>query len=194
MCMVTPSYSVTVHYVGSLRSASPSFMTSSFAIRLGKNIRAARTALGMTQGDLADQIGVSRQSVSFYESGKQWPQPLQADAIKRALGIDVPHSPDAVAVVRTHTLSPEAAKGVRFAALRMSETLTALLREANEADEHAEAAALAAAAIATMQTHAAQSRATLHTSPPRPRRGIATGRTRRHPAQNDDAPPAAHQA
>lgn len=146
-------------------------MTSSFAIRLGKNIRAARTALGMTQGDLADLIGVSRQSVSFYEAGKQWPQPLQADAIKRALGIDVPHSPDAVAVVRTHTLSPEAARGVRFAALRMSETLTALLREANEAEEYAEAASLEATAIATMQAHAAQQLAASKTAPPRQRRG-----------------------
>ncbi len=169
-------------------------MSSSFAIQMGKNIRAARSALGLTLQDVAQRLGVTRQTVGYYEAGKQWPQPVQAAALRALLGIEVPDSPDTVRPIKTNRLTPEAAKGVRFAALRMSETLTALLREANEADEHAEAAALAAAAIATMQTHAAQSRATLHTSPPRPRRGTATGRTGRHPAQTDDAPPAAHQA
>jgi transcriptional regulator with XRE-family HTH domain len=115
-------------------------MSSSFAIQLGKNIRAARSALGLSQLELAEQIGIKRQSVNLYEKGKQWPQPVQAQALRRVLGIDVPDDPDTVRPHRTNTLTPEAAKGVRFAALRMSETLTALLREANEAEDHAEAA------------------------------------------------------
>ena len=113
---------------------------TSLAVQLGKNIRAARSALGLSQAELGAQIGVARQSVILYESGKQWPQPIQAQALRRVLSIDVPDDPDVVKPHRTNTLSPEAAKGVRFAALRMSETLTALLREANEAEDHAEAA------------------------------------------------------
>lgn len=146
-------------------------MSSSFAIQMGKNIRAARSALGLTLQDVAERLGVTRQTVGYYEAGKQWPQPVQAAALRALLGIEVPDSPDTVRPIKTNRLSPEAARGVRFAALRMSETLTALLREANEAEEYAEAASLEATAIATMQAHAAQSLAASKTAPPRQRRG-----------------------
>lgn len=146
-------------------------MSSSFAIQMGKNIRAARSALGLTLQDVAERLGVTRQTVGYYEAGKQWPQPVQAAALRALLGIEVPDSPDTVRPVKMNRLSPEAARGVRFAALRMSETLTALLREANEAEEYAEAASLEATAIATMQAHAAQQLAASKTAPPRQRRG-----------------------
>ena len=115
-------------------------MTTEMHKRLGERIRRARGALGISQTELAEKLGVSRPSISLYETGRQWPQPIQAMALEQILGIQVPTEPEPVAAVRRNQLTPEAAKGVRFAALRMSETLTALLREANEAEDHAEAA------------------------------------------------------
>lgn len=38
--------------------------------KIGNTIREARTSKGMTQQELADQIGVIRQTITEYESGR----------------------------------------------------------------------------------------------------------------------------
>jgi len=63
-----------------------------------------REVRGMTQTDLAQAIGVTRQSVSLYESGDASPQPAVMDKIRATLGLPnsfffrtpLPDSPDAV--------------------------------------------------------------------------------------------------
>lgn len=53
----------------------------------GRAIKAQREAIGMTQQELADAVGVTNQAVATWENGKSAPRPhLQAD-IARALGV-----------------------------------------------------------------------------------------------------------
>lgn len=40
-----------------------------FRAELGKRLRCARTALGKTQGDLAKDFGIARQTLAAYEKG-----------------------------------------------------------------------------------------------------------------------------
>jgi putative transcriptional regulator len=49
-------------------------------------VRAARTALHMTQADLASQVGVTRQTVVAVEAGDYAPSVYLALAIARVLG------------------------------------------------------------------------------------------------------------
>lgn len=44
-----------------------------FHERLARNIRNARKAAGMTQEQLAQRIGLTKNSVSFYENAKRMP-------------------------------------------------------------------------------------------------------------------------
>lgn len=44
-----------------------------FHERLAENIRDARKAMGMTQEQLAQKIGLTKNSVSFYETAKRMP-------------------------------------------------------------------------------------------------------------------------
>jgi transcriptional regulator with XRE-family HTH domain len=54
-------------------------------VSLGARIRAARTALDLTQADLAYTVGLSRSSIANIETGRQEPPALTLGAIARAL-------------------------------------------------------------------------------------------------------------
>lgn len=49
------------------------------------SIRATRKAKGMTQQQVADQLGVSKQSVSDWENGRCDPEPRTAIALTKIL-------------------------------------------------------------------------------------------------------------
>lgn len=52
------------------------------------DLRKAREAQGMTQQDLADKVGLVRQTISHIETGKIVPSVPTAQAIAQVLGID----------------------------------------------------------------------------------------------------------
>ncbi len=52
-----------------------------------EKIQEARKRLGLTQEELAEQIGVSRQALAKWESGKTLPDIERAAALSRILGI-----------------------------------------------------------------------------------------------------------
>lgn len=54
----------------------------------GKRIRAAREAAGMTQAEVAEEIGVSAPSIRLYELDKRTPKPEILDKIAKAIGVD----------------------------------------------------------------------------------------------------------
>lgn len=65
--------------------------------RLTNSIRELRTERGLTQADLADAVGVTRQTVIAIEQGKYSPSLEMAFQLARALGTtltDVFHYPD----------------------------------------------------------------------------------------------------
>ena len=55
-------------------------------IRLSENIRRYRKQLGLTQEQLAEAVGVSRQTVAKWESGETSPDLEHAAALAEALG------------------------------------------------------------------------------------------------------------
>jgi len=57
--------------------------------KVGKNIKAARTAKNMTQLELADILGVSYQAVSNWERGNTMPDIAKLPDISKALGIEI---------------------------------------------------------------------------------------------------------
>ena len=56
---------------------------------VGKRIRAASEAAGMTQAEVAKALGVSEASIRLYELGKRKPNPEVLERIAAAVGIDV---------------------------------------------------------------------------------------------------------
>ena len=56
---------------------------------VGKRIRAAREAAGMTQAEVAKALGVSEASIRLYELGKRKPNTEVLERIAAAVGIDV---------------------------------------------------------------------------------------------------------
>ncbi len=65
--------------------------------RVTNTVRDLRTERGLTQADLADAIGVTRQTVIAIEQGKYSPSLEMAFQIARELGValtDVFHYPD----------------------------------------------------------------------------------------------------
>lgn len=52
----------------------------------GQRVAAARKAAGLTQPDLAERVGVGRQSIARIEAGRQTPSVTLALAIAGALG------------------------------------------------------------------------------------------------------------
>lgn len=58
-------------------------------IKVGKNIKAARTAKNMTQLELADALGVTYQAVSNWERGNTMPDIAKLPDISKALDIDI---------------------------------------------------------------------------------------------------------
>lgn len=56
---------------------------------LGETIKTKREALGLTQQELADQLFVSRQTVSRWESGSRCPDLIMSKKISMVLGISM---------------------------------------------------------------------------------------------------------
>lgn len=55
-----------------------------------KNVFAAlRKAKGLTQGDLSAKLGISRSSISMYESGERMPRPKDLEAIADFFNVDI---------------------------------------------------------------------------------------------------------
>ena len=57
--------------------------------KLGNGLKAARTALGLTQADLAERVGVSRKTVNTVENGVFVPSTVLALRLAKALGESV---------------------------------------------------------------------------------------------------------
>ena len=56
------------------------------AERLGNRLREARAALGLTQAELAERVGVTRKTVNTVENGVFVPSTLLALRLAEALG------------------------------------------------------------------------------------------------------------
>lgn len=57
-------------------------------LSVGKRIRAAREAAGMTQAEVAKRLGVSESSIRLYELGKRQPNDEVLGRIAEAVGVD----------------------------------------------------------------------------------------------------------
>lgn len=57
-----------------------------FHKRLARNIRNARKAAGLTQEQLAQRIGLTKNSVSFYENAKRMPSIETMSIMRNVLG------------------------------------------------------------------------------------------------------------
>ncbi len=66
-------------------------MTQSSPESVGARIRAARLARGMTQHDLADEVGVSRSAVAQWETERSGQIRGNLTRIAAALGVSVEH-------------------------------------------------------------------------------------------------------
>lgn len=53
------------------------------------NLKLMRTKRGMTQGQLAEKVGVLRRSISCYETGWRYPRPETLKKMAEALDCDV---------------------------------------------------------------------------------------------------------
>jgi transcriptional regulator with XRE-family HTH domain len=58
-----------------------------FLKAFGKNVAALRKARGVTQQQLAEDIGVSVVTVAYIETGKQWVRPKTLDRIAKSLKV-----------------------------------------------------------------------------------------------------------
>lgn len=74
------SLKVTSCYIG--------FMESGDAKKLGSNLKKIRTEKGMSQVDIAKELGVNRGFVSSIESGKRNPTLSTITRIAAALGVE----------------------------------------------------------------------------------------------------------
>lgn len=61
----------------------------SFMAQLSGNLRDARVAIGMTQQDVADRLGMSRPSVTHYENGLRMPNLWVASALAGMYGVSL---------------------------------------------------------------------------------------------------------
>lgn len=57
--------------------------------RLGSNLKAIRTAAGLTQAELADRAKVSRKTINTVENGVFIPSTVLALTLARSLGVTV---------------------------------------------------------------------------------------------------------
>lgn len=110
---------------------------------LGSTVIVARAARRWTQTDLASRLGITRQAVARYEAGEP-PSEANLAKLREVLGPDVWKVPAAPAP----RFGVADVRGVRYAALRMSETVTQLLREIAEVEDVADAIAMHDAARA----------------------------------------------
>jgi putative transcriptional regulator len=64
-------------------------MPTRTAIRLVNRLRVARAEHGLSQGELARSVSVSRQTISSIETGQYCPSTLLAFRLARVLGVRV---------------------------------------------------------------------------------------------------------
>lgn len=57
-------------------------------MEFGKAMSMFRKSKGLKQGELADIIGVSRQSICYWENGKYVPAPEHVRLVAKALDVD----------------------------------------------------------------------------------------------------------
>jgi transcriptional regulator with XRE-family HTH domain len=112
---------------------------------LPQQIRDARTLARLSQQELADRVGVSRQAVSYWEHGGQVPTDANLAALRHALGNAFGSETDAMfaTLQRLHGRSEELAALSRYLVMRQDE-LSAELAAATRpytADDDAIAAA-----------------------------------------------------
>lgn len=55
--------------------------------RLGRRIKAARTYLKLSQSDLAERVGATKQCIQLWEAGKTAPSALYLPALSKAFGV-----------------------------------------------------------------------------------------------------------
>lgn len=92
---------------------------------INKNLRALRTAKGMTQEDAANQMGLTRQAISSYESGRTQPDLETLMRLAEVYGTDL----DAVLYGKSRAQTEE--QGLKWTAgLVMAITLTLTLARA----------------------------------------------------------------
>src|SRR5581483_3037042 len=60
-------------------------------VQIGERIRAARQARGMTQEQLADEVGVSRSAVAQWETGRAGQLTGNLSRIAEVLGVGIEH-------------------------------------------------------------------------------------------------------
>ncbi|MBQ6076435.1 MAG: helix-turn-helix transcriptional regulator [Lachnospiraceae bacterium] len=80
---------------------------------ISKNIRKLRTEQGLSQEQLAEQIGVTRQTISSWERGASFPDLGMVEKLTSALETDLPHllDPNAAAGRKGRRVKP---LGYRF--------------------------------------------------------------------------------
>ena len=80
---------------------------------ISKNIRKLRTEQGLSQKQLAEQIGVTRQTISSWERGASFPDLGMVEKLTSALETDLPHllDPNAAAGRKGRRVKP---LGYRF--------------------------------------------------------------------------------
>lgn len=88
---------------------------------IGKNIKDFRTKLGLSQQDLADYCNISRELISFYESGKREVSLLHLEKISEYMNISLETfltedpteiKPDLALTFRANELSAEDRKSI----------------------------------------------------------------------------------
>lgn len=93
----------------------------------GQRLKQIRRRSGLTLGDVAAAVGVSKPTVWAWEQGKCRPLPERVGAIAEALGVDVadldirpPEQEDAEVIIDECRLRIAAACGVHVKAVRIS--------------------------------------------------------------------------
>ncbi|HYI60562.1 MAG TPA: helix-turn-helix transcriptional regulator [Acidimicrobiales bacterium] len=92
-------------------------MPSSPRTALAERLRAELRASGVSQASLAEQVGVSQQTVSKWLTAETQPRPKLLGALARALGMDVNELSAALVADDADPPSPDRLTEMRVAAL-----------------------------------------------------------------------------
>jgi len=114
---------------------------------LSQQIKDARSLARLSQQELADAVGVARQSVSYWENGVQAPSDANLIALRHALGSAFGSTTDAVfsTLQRLHGRSEELAALSRYLVQRQDELSAELAAATRPMLPDDDAAAIAAA-------------------------------------------------
>lgn len=69
-----------------MHRTSKAASASSLGVRIGQNIRAARTQMGLTQGQLAEALDIENVTMSRIETGSQVPSITRLQQVANVLG------------------------------------------------------------------------------------------------------------